>query len=67
LEIFKESDTVITNREIRAGRDEAGPFVCCKGTKGVVVKVEPSEWDGVHVHLETGALWWFKPGQLDST
>ncbi len=61
---FNISDSVMTSRDIKAGRDEAGPFICRKGTKGVVVKVEKTEWDGVHVRLETGAVWWFKPTQL---
>jgi len=63
---FKISDSVVTSREICAGRNENGPFVCHRGTKGIVVKVESGEWDGVHVELETGVLWWFKPSQLDS-
>ena len=63
---FSISDLVLTTRDIRAGRDENGPFVCQRGTKGVVVEVEKSEWDGVHVRLDSGALWWFKPSQLRS-
>ncbi len=64
MEQFSISDSVVTNREVRAGRAEDGPLICNRGTKGVVVEVEPGEWDGVHVRLDTGALWWFKPSQL---
>ena len=62
---FEICDAVVTSRDVRAGRDENGPLVCSRGAKGVVVKVEKGEWDGVHVQLDTGVLWWFKPGQLD--
>ena len=64
MDEFSISDVVLTSRDIRAGRDESGPFICRKGTKGVVVKVERGEWDGVHVRLDSGVLWWFKPSQL---
>lgn len=64
MEQFSIADTVTINRNIRAGRSEDGPFICNKGTKGIVVKIESSEWDGVHVKLDSGALWWFKPNQL---
>ena len=67
MEEFLISDSVLTNRDIRAGREENGPFICKRGTKGTVVMVEKGEWDGVHVRLDTGILWWFKPSQLDST
>lgn len=63
---FKATDRVRTSREIRAGRGEDGPYVCTKGVEGDVVKIEPSEWDSVHVQLDTGVLWWFKPSQLES-
>lgn len=65
MSTFRVTDRVITSREIRAGRGEDGPYVCEKGVEGDVVKIEASEWDSVHVQLVTGALWWFKPSQLE--
>ena len=64
MEQFKISDVVMVNRDIHAGRSEDGQFVCNKGTNGVVVAIESTEWDGIHVKLGTGTLWWFKPSQL---
>jgi len=61
---FQITDAVVTTRQIRAGRTEAGPTICEELTRGTVVDIENSEWDGVHVRLETGVLWWFKPSQL---
>ena len=52
MENFSISDVVTINRDIRAGRSEDGPFICSKGEKGIVVEIEASEWDGVHVKLE---------------
>lgn len=67
MENFQVSDRVITTREIKAGLSEDGPLVCKKGTMGIIVTVENSEPDGVHVLLDSGNLWWFKPSQLEST
>jgi hypothetical protein len=58
------TDRVIITRDIRAGLSEKGPLVCSKGKCGVVVKIEKAEPDGVHVRLDTGSLWWFKPNQI---
>ena len=62
---FQISDRIIVIRDIRAGLSEDGPVVCSKGTSGVVVKIEKSEPDGIHVRLDSGNLWWFKPNQID--
>ena len=62
--IFQITDTVMTTRKIRAGRLEDGPLICNESVKGKVVSIETNEWDGVHVRLDTGVLWWFKPSQL---
>jgi hypothetical protein len=61
---FIAGDLVITTKDIRAGMHEDGSHVCDAGLKGRVLEIEPKEWDGVHVLLETGMKWWFKPGQL---
>ena len=58
------SDRVKTSRIVRAGLGEDGPVVCAAGETGMVVKVESHEPDGVHVRLDTGNMWWFKPSQL---
>ena len=49
---------------MKAGLGEDGPVVCAAGETGMVVKVESHEPDGVHVRLDTGNMWWFKPSQL---
>ena len=61
---FSIADRVSTTRVIRSGRTENGPIICQKDMKGTVIKVEHNEWDGVHVKLESGSVWWFKPNQL---
>ena len=61
---FATEDRVETTRKIHAGSSEDGPFVCDKGEKGTVQEIDSSEWDGVHVMLDSGVFWWFKPGQL---
>ena len=58
------SDRVKTTRIVRAGLSEDGPVVCAAGQTGMVVKVESYEPDGVHVRLDSGNMWWFKPSQL---
>ncbi len=58
------SDRVKTKKIVRAGLAEDGPVVCEAGVTGMVVKVESHEPDGVHVRLDTGNMWWFKPSQL---
>jgi hypothetical protein len=63
-EDFRIADRVEAIRNIRAGLSEHGPLICSLGEKGVVVKVEISEPDGVHVRLDSGNLWWFKPNQI---
>ena len=65
-EDFQVSDRVIITRDVRAGLSEDGPIVCSKGMSGVVVKVEKSEPDGIHVRLDSGNLWWFKPNQIEA-
>jgi len=61
---MRSGDEVVTTRRIRAGLREDGPLICEAGVKGRIVKIENDEPDGVHVVLENGAKWWFKPGQL---
>ena len=61
---FKVGESVITAKEVRAGRTEDGPFVCNEGVEGVILEVDLREWDGVNVTLENGTTWWFKPSQL---
>jgi hypothetical protein len=61
---FEVSDAVSATRDVYAGAREDGPMVCTKWSKGIVICVEPNEWDGVHVKLESNVLWWFKPSQL---
>lgn len=61
---FSVDDEVVTTKEVRSGYSEDGPFICKGGVQGRVVEVDPSEWDGVNVELESGATWWFKPAQL---
>ena len=61
---FKVGESVITTKEVRAGRIEDGPFVCDEGVEGVILEVDLREWDGVNVALENGTTWWFKPNQL---
>ena len=56
---------MVTTKDVRAGMHEDGSYVCGVGIKGRVLEIEPREWDGVHVLLETGMRWWFKPGQLE--
>ena len=65
-ENFQIADRVMTTREIKAGLSEDGPLVCTKGAMGTIVRVENSEPDGVHVRLDSGNLWWFKPSQLET-
>ena len=64
-ENFHIADRVQAVRDVRAGLSEKGPFVCKKNDVGVVVRVEKNEPDGVHVRLDSGNLWWFKPSQLE--
>jgi|TARA_Y100000310_G_C20582148_1_gene763564 hypothetical protein len=61
---FNPGDVVVTSRKICAGIQEDGPWVCDAGIEGRVLEIERDERDGVHVLLENGMSWWFKPGQL---
>ena len=61
---FNKWDIVSTTRPIKAGLDEKGPTVCGAGAKGYVIEFNVREPDGVHVMLESGNEWWFKPNQL---
>lgn len=63
--MFKVRDVVQTTRVIRAGLGEDGPEICKMGQKGVVVRLESSEPDGVCVLLSDKLEWWFKPNQLE--
>jgi len=64
--MYSVDDNVRAIRDVKAGLAEKGPVVCSKGDKGVVIKIETHEPDGVHVRLENGSLWWFKPSQLEA-
>ena len=62
--LFRQWDVVMASRDVRAGLDESGPAVCGAGDKGYVISFNSREPDGVHVMLESGNEWWFKPSQL---
>ena len=64
MKYFQVGDTVITAKEVRAGMHEDGPVVCGVNLQGTITEIQKKEWDGVGVKLETGQIWWFKPGQL---
>ena len=63
--MYSIDDKVRATRPVRAGLGENGPVVCDKGATGVIIKIESHEPDGIHVRLENGSLWWFKPNQLE--
>ena len=64
MEYFQIGDKVKTVKEVRAGMHEDGPRVCDRGILGTVLEIQKNEWDGIHVKLDSGQSWWFKPGQL---
>ncbi len=63
--MFKIRDLVKVSRDVKAGLSEDGPEICKRGTRGVIVDLEPSEPDGVCVLLSNRIKWWFKPNQLE--
>ena len=63
--MFKKKDRVVTTRKVRAGLSEDGPEVCDHSVVGIVIDVDPREPDGIHVVLQNGVKWWFKPNQLE--
>lgn len=63
---YQIGDRVLTSKDVRAGMHEDGPLVCDANVSGTVLEIQKNEWDGVHVKLDTGLMWWFKPGQLMS-
>ena len=63
--MFRAKDRVLTTRDIKAGLSEDGPKICEAGRYGVVLSVDAKEPDGVHVELQNGIKWWFKPNQLE--
>ena len=64
---YQIGDRVLTSKIIKAGLQEDGPIVCDQNLTGTVMEIQKNEWDGVYVKMDSGLLWWFKPGQLALT
>lgn len=62
--MYQVGDRVLTRKNVRAGIHDDGPYVCDVNLPGTVLEIQKNEWDGVHVKLDNGLMWWFKPGQL---
>ena len=67
MKYFQVGDRVMTAKQVRAGMHEDGPVVCEASLPGIIIEIQRKEWDGVQVELESGQIWWFKPGQLQCT